>query len=64
MLLITASVADAAAVNSNPIRTILASGVSTFFINGKSTFINGPKNLPGNLTNCTILDSSVLIILF
>ena len=32
---ITATVADAAAVNSNGIKTVLVSGLSTFFTKGK-----------------------------
>ena len=38
---IAASVADAAAVNNNRIKTFLANGGSTFFINGKPAVING-----------------------
>ena len=40
--------AEAVAVNPNGIKTNLANDVSTFFINGKPTFINGPKKLPRN----------------
>ena len=42
---------------SNGIRTPLANAVSTFFKNGKPTLINGPRSLPRNLPDCTILDS-------
>ena len=39
--LMAASIADVVTVNPNNIRTLLANGVSTFFTNGKPTFING-----------------------
>ena len=38
-------VADAAAVNSNGTKTLLANGVSIFFINGKAIVINGLRKL-------------------
>ena len=38
-------VADAAVVNPNGIKMIFTSSVSTFFINGKPTFINGQRKL-------------------
>ena len=44
-LCIPASAADAAAVNSKGIKTILANGLITFFINGNPLFSNGPSNL-------------------
>ena len=34
-----------------------ANGLSNFFINSKPTFINGPRSLPRNLSDSTILDS-------
>ena len=40
---ITASVADAVAINPKGIKTLLANGVSTFFIIGKLADINGLK---------------------
>ena len=43
---IAASVANAAAVTSNYIKTSFASGGSTFFINGKPTIVNEAKNSP------------------
>ena len=43
-LCITATAADAAAVNPKGIKTILASGSSTFFMNGHPVFNNGPSN--------------------
>ena len=47
-LWIAASVADAAAVNRNGIKTILACVLSTFFIKDKPVFSTGPKSLPKN----------------
>ena len=38
-------VADAAAFNSNGTKTLLANGVSTFFINGKAIVMNGLRKL-------------------
>ena len=52
---IPASAADAAAVNPNGIQTLLPNGVATFFINGNPVFNNGPRSLPRNPPNCTIL---------
>ena len=43
-----ASVADAATVNPNGIKTLLANGLSTFSIKDNPVFSNGPKNLPKN----------------
>ena len=54
-LQLAAFVVDAAAVNPNRIKTLIASGLSTFPIKGKPVFINGPKSLPKNLLDCTIL---------
>ena len=42
---IAASVADAAAVNTNGTKTLLTNGVSIFFINGEPTDVNGLQNL-------------------
>ena len=42
--LIAASVADATAINPNGIKKLLVTGVSTFSINDKPFFINGPIN--------------------
>ena len=50
-----ASVADAAAVNPNRIKTLLAYDFNTYFIKGKSVFSNGPKSLPKNPRDCPIL---------
>ena len=52
---IAASVTDAAAVNPNGIETLLANGLSTFFIKGKPIFTNGLKSLPKNAPKCPIL---------
>ena len=51
-LCIPASAADAAAVNPNGIKTLLAHGLITFFINGNPVFSNGPRNPP----DCIILN--------
>ena len=56
-LCIPASAADAATVNHNGIKTLLANGVITFFINGNLVFSNGPRSLPRNPPNCTIPDN-------
>ena len=45
---IATSAADAAAVNPNGIKTLLANGLITFFINGNPVFNNGPRSLPSN----------------
>ena len=50
-----ASVADAATVNPNGIKTLLASGLSTFFIKGYPVFSNCPKSLPKMFLDCPIL---------
>ena len=54
-LWIPASVADAAAVNINEIKALLANGLSTFFIKGNLVFSNGPRSLPKNPPGWTIL---------
>ena len=51
----TSSVANAAAVNTNDIKTLLANGLSTYPINGNSVFINGPECLPKDPPDCPIL---------
>ena len=40
-------------------KTLLPNGLSTFFINGEPTFINGLRKLRRKLPDCTILDSWV-----
>ena len=52
---IIASVADFAAVNPNGTGTLLANGLSTSFIKAKPVFNNGPRTLPENPPDCTIL---------
>ena len=54
-----ADAADAAAVNPNGIKTISASGLSTFPIKGKPAFSNGPKSAPKNPPDCPILCNRV-----
>ena len=54
-LWIAAFVADAAAVNPNGIKTLLAKSLNTFRINGNPVFNNGPKSLPKNSPCCPIL---------
>ena len=49
------SVADAAAVKSRGIKTLLANDLSTYFIKCKPVFRNGPKCLPKNPPDCRIL---------
>ena len=58
-LCISASVAEVAAVDSNDIKTLLANGLSAFFIKGKPIFSNGSRRLPRNPPDCTILESWV-----
>ena len=45
---IPASASDAAAVNPKGIKTLLANGLITFFINGNPVFSDGPSNLLKN----------------
>ena len=54
-LCIPASAADAAVVNPDEIKTLLANGLITFFINGNPVFSNGPRSLPINPPDCIIL---------
>ena len=55
-LCIPASAADAAA-NPNGIKTLLAIGRITLFINDNPVFSNGPKSLPRNPADWIILDN-------
>ena len=48
---------DAAALYLNGIKTLVANGLSTFFIKGKPAFSAGPRSLIRNPADCTILDS-------
>ena len=59
ILCIPASAADAAAVNANGIKMLLANDLITFFIIGNPVFNNVPKSLPGNSPDWTILDNWV-----
>ena len=53
---IAASVSDTAAVNASGIKTLLTNVLSTFFIKGKKTvFSSGPKSLPRNSPDCSVL---------
>ena len=52
---IAAFAADAAAVNSNGIKTLLANGLSTFPIKSNPGFSNGPKSLRKDPSGCPIL---------
>ena len=58
-LWIAASVAAAAAVNPNGIKTLLANGLNTFPIKGDPVFSNDSKSLPKNPPDCPILCNSV-----
>ena len=61
-LCIPTSAADAAVVNPKGIKTLLANGLITFYINGNSAFSNGRSNLQGNPPACVIFDNWVSII--
>ena len=54
-LSIAVSVVDAAAVDLNGIKTLLANVLSAFVIEGKLVFSNGPKSLPKNPPDYPIL---------
>ena len=54
-LLIAVSVAAAAAVNLNGIKTLLANVLSKFPIKGNPDFGDGPKSVPKNLRDFPIL---------
>ena len=55
-LCIPASAADAAVVNHNGIKAVLANGLVAFLINGKATFTNGIRKFR-NSPHCIILDN-------
>ena len=59
---VATSVADAAEINPNGIKTFLVSDWSTFFINIEEVSINGPRSLPINLPDDGgwLLDSFIL----
>ena len=54
-LWIAASVAYAAAVNPNDIKTLLANGLSAVPIKDNPVVSNSPKILPNNHLDCPIL---------
>ena len=54
-LWIAAFVVNAAAVNPNSIKTLLANGLSTFLIKASPVFNNGPKGQVKNYRDCRIL---------
>ena len=58
-LCIPASAADAPAVNPNGIKTLMANGLITFFINGNPVFSDGPRSLPRNPPDYIIIDIRV-----
>ena len=49
------NIADAAAINPNDIKILLANVLSTFLIKGDPVFSNGLKCLPRNPHDCFIL---------
>ena len=57
------SVAAAAAVNPNGIKTLLDGGLSSFFIQGNPAFSKGPKSLPKILQITLFYATEFLIIL-
>ena len=63
-LRIAVSVPDAAAVNPNSIKRLLANGLGTFPIKGNPVFSNGPKSLPKNLLIVLYYLIEFLIILY
>ena len=56
-LCISTSAADAAAVNPNGIKTLLANGLITLFTNSNPNFSNGPRRLPRIPPDCILLDN-------
>ena len=58
-LCIPASAVYAAAVNPKGIKTLLANGLITFFINGNPVSSNGPSNLLRNPPDFIIFDNWV-----
>ena len=59
LLCTPASAANAAAVNPNGTKILLAYGWITLFINGNPVFNNGRSSLPRNPRDCIILDNWV-----
>ena len=56
-LCIPASAPYAATVSPNGIKTLLANGLITFFINGSPVFNNGRRSQPRNPPDFIILDN-------
>ena len=52
--------ADIAAINPNRIKTLLPNEWSTFFINDKTVFRNGPRSLPRIPPDCIDWDGQIL----
>ena len=59
LLWVSTSAADAAVVNFNGIKTLLAKVWGTFSIIGKPFFRNSPRCQPRNLSDCIVLDNWV-----
>ena len=57
LLCIPASAANAAAVNPNGSKTLLANGLITLFIKGNPVLRNGPKSLQRNHPDSIIFDN-------
>ena len=56
-LCIPASAAGAAIVNPRGIKTVLANGLITFYVNDNPVFSNGPRGLARNPPDCIILNN-------
>ena len=54
---VPASAGEADAINPYGIKTLLANGLMTLFINGEPVFSNEPKSPPKNPPNCIMLDN-------
>ena len=61
---ITESVADAAVVNLNGIKMLLADDLSKYSHNGNPVFSNGPRRPARNSADFIILEVDFLIILY
>ena len=61
---ILGSAAGAAAGNPNGTKMFFTNDLSKFLNEGKTVFSNGRISIPENPPDCTILDNSVLIILY
>ena len=57
VLCIPASAADAATVNPNGVKTLLANVLGIFFINGNPVFNNRPRSLPRNPPACITFEN-------